>query len=214
MELGGGIGKVMKNFTGPSSGSFAQKSGFTLWFTGLPCSGKSTLAGEVSLELQCRGLSVEILDGDLVRTTLCKGLGFGKVDRDENIARLGWVCSLLNRYGVVAVSATISPYRDAREHLRTSIPKFVEIYVKAPLSVCMGRDVKGMYAKAIAGEISHFTGIDDPYEEPMAPDIVLETDKTNIAECVSAIIEHLEGIGILTLATLEGLHATRKVCGR
>ena len=120
----------------------------------------------------------------MVRTTLCKGLGFSKVDRDENISRLGWVCNLLNSHGVVAIAAVVSPYREARNQLRRTIPRFIEIYVKAPLSVCMDRDVKGLYAKAIAGELSHFTGVDDPYEEPMAPDIIVETHDTNVAQCV------------------------------
>jgi adenylyl-sulfate kinase len=176
-------------------------AGFTLWFTGLPCAGKSTLASEIGVELRKRGHSIEILDGDVVRTTLCKGLGFSKEDRDENISRLGWVCNLLNSHGVVAIAAVVSPYREARNQLRRTIPRFIEIYVKAPPSVCMDRDVKGLYAKAIAGELSHFTGVDDPYEEPMAPDIIVETHDTSVAQCVSLIIKCLETIGTVRLGT-------------
>jgi adenylylsulfate kinase len=180
-------------------------TGFTLWFTGLPCAGKSTLARGIGIELQGRGHLVEILDGDMLRTTLCKNLGFSRQDRDENIARIGWVCNTLNKHGVVAIGAVISPYRDARELLRTSIPRFVEIYVKAPLSVCIGRDIKGMYAKALAGKLSHFTGVDDPYEEPLASEIIVETDASGIAQCVRSIIEYLEKVDML--ARPPDLHA-------
>jgi adenylyl-sulfate kinase len=177
------------------SQSRSPSAGFTLWFTGLPCAGKSTLASEIGVELRNRGHFIEILDGDVVRTTLCKGLGFSKEDRDENISRLGWVCNLLNRHGIVAITAVVSPYREARNQVRKGIPRFIEIYVKAPLSVCKDRDVKGLYAKAMAGELCHFTGVDDPYEEPMAPDIIVETHNTSVAQCVSSIIKHLEAIG-------------------
>ena len=179
------------------SQSPSQSPAFTLWFTGLPCAGKSTLAREIGAELRERGHSIEILDGDVVRRTLCKGLGFSKEDRDENISRLGWVCSLLNRHGIVAITAVVSPYREARNQVRKAIPRFIEIYVKAPLSVCMDRDDKGMYARAMAGEISHFTGVDDPYEEPDAPDIIAETHNTSVPQCVRSIIEHLETIGMI-----------------
>jgi adenylylsulfate kinase len=175
------------------------ESGWTLWFTGLPCSGKSTLARKVGRELQARGNSVEIFDADVLRATLCKGLGFSKADRDENVARIGWVCGTLNTHGVVAVVAAIAPYRDARERLRAIIPRFVEVFVKAPLAVCMERDVKGMYAKAIKGEISNFTGIDDPYEEPLRPDIVVETAKYEIVECVHSILSWLEEASVIQL---------------
>jgi adenylylsulfate kinase len=147
------------------------------------------------------GYPVEVLDGDVVRTSLCKGLGFSREDRDENISRIGWACAVLNKHGVVAISAAVSPYRTARNRLRDVIPRFVEIYVKAPLSVCMQRDVKGMYAKALAGSLPHFTGIDDPYEEPLAPDIVVETHLASISQCVGSIVEHLEKIGILKCAS-------------
>ena len=136
----------------PSSAGSA--GGFTLWFTGLPCAGKTTLAAEVGLELKRRGCRVEVLDADALRTTVCRGLGFDRKDRDENVARIGWICSMLSRHGVVSVAAVVSPYADAREQLRKTIPGFVEIYVKTPLAVCIRRDVKGMYAKAMAGKLS------------------------------------------------------------
>jgi adenylylsulfate kinase len=179
----------------------ATEPGFTLWFTGLPCAGKSTLAREMGFVLLDSGYPVEILDGDVVRTSLCKGLGFSREDRDENISRIGWACALLNKHGVVAISAAVSPYRAARDQLRIDLPRFVEVYVKAPLSVCMQRDVKGMYAKAMAGSLPHFTGIDDPYDEPLAPDIIVETHTASISQCVGSIVEHLEKLGLLTFAS-------------
>jgi adenylylsulfate kinase len=179
----------------PSSAGSA--GGFTLWFTGLPCAGKTTLAAEVGLELKRRGCRVEVLDADALRTTVCRGLGFDRKDRDENVARIGWICSMLSRHGVVSVAAVVSPYADAREQLRKTIPGFVEIYVKTPLSVCIERDVKGMYAKAMAGKLSHFTGIDDPYEEPLHPDIVIETERSSVSECVRSIVEWLEQADLL-----------------
>jgi adenylyl-sulfate kinase len=182
------------NGTPSSTGS---AGGFTLWFTGLPCAGKTTLAAEVGLELKQRGCRVEVLDADALRTTVCRGLGFDRKDRDENVARIGWICSMLSRHGVVSVAAVVSPYADAREQLRKTIPGFVEIYVKTPLSLCIERDVKGMYAKAMAGKLSHFTGIDDPYEEPMHPDIVIETERSSVSECVRSIIEWLEQADLL-----------------
>jgi adenylyl-sulfate kinase len=182
------------NGTLPSAGS---AGGFTLWFTGLPCAGKTTLAAEVGLELRRRGCRVEVLDADALRTTVCKGLGFDRKDRDENVARIGWICSMLSRHGVVSIAAVVSPYADAREQLRKTIPGFVEIYVKTPLSVCIKRDVKGMYAKAMAGKLSHFTGIDDPYEEPLHPEIVIETEKSSVSDCVQSIIEWLERADLL-----------------
>jgi adenylyl-sulfate kinase len=180
-----------------ANGASPPAQGFTLWFTGLPCAGKTTLAAEVGVELQRRGCRVEILDGDTLRTTVCKGLGFDRAARDENVARIGWICGTLSRHGVVAVAAVVSPYREARERLRATIPRFVEVYVRTPLSLCIQRDVKGMYAKAMAGEISHFTGIDDPYEEPLNPEILVETDQSSVPECVRFVIGSLERAGLL-----------------
>ncbi len=170
--------------------------GFTLWFTGLPSSGKSTLAELVAKELERRGREVEVLDGDIVRTNLTKGLGFSKEDRDENIRRIGFVCGLLSKHGVAAISAAISPYRAVRDELRTRIENFVEVYVNTPLEVCIQRDIKGMYKKALAGEMKHFTGIDDPYEPPLNPELVIETEKETAEESAARILAKLEQMGL------------------
>ena len=172
----------------------ALVEGATLWFTGLPCSGKSTLAFRTGEELASRGHRVEVLDADVLRTTICHGLGFSKQDRDENVARIGWICSLLNRQGVTAIAAVVSPYREARARLRSSLPRFVEIYVNAPLAVCMERDVKGLYARASRGEIVHFTGLDDPYEEPLAPEVVVETARLSVDESARHILDALRSL--------------------
>lgn len=172
-----------------------NRRGFTLWFTGLPCSGKSTLAPLVAEELTRRGHGVEILDGDVVRTHLTKGLGFSKEDRDENIRRIGFVCGLLSKHGAVAIGAAISPYREVRDQVRASIPNFVEVYVNTPLEICIQRDVKGMYKKALAGEMKNFTGIDDPYEAPLNPEIMIETQKESPAESAARIVARLEELG-------------------
>jgi adenylyl-sulfate kinase len=166
--------------------------GFTLWFTGLPCSGKSTLARGVEEILLERGMNVEVLDGDEVREHLSKGLGFSKQDRDTNIRRIGYVAKLLSRNGVAAIGAAISPYKDVRNEVRGWHERFVEVYVKAPVDVLKDRDVKGMYKKALAGEIKHFTGVDDPYEAPDNPEVVVETDKESVEESVGKIVRTLE----------------------
>ena len=181
--------------------------GFTLWFTGLSGAGKTTLASRVATELRARGLRVEILDGDEVRTNLSKGLGFSKEDRDTNIRRIGYVCRLLSRNGVVAISAAISPYRDVRREVREAIERdgadFIEIYVKCPLEVLAQRDVKGLYKKALAGEIPNFTGVSDPYEEPLAPEVLVETDRESVETSVARIIAELERRGLVPTATAE-----------
>jgi adenylyl-sulfate kinase len=174
--------------------------GFTLWFTGLPCSGKSTLAEEVQDILRERGVKVELLDGDVVRTNLSKGLGFSKEDRDTNIRRIGFVCDLLTRNDVVAIAAAISPYRGIRDELRAKIGRFVEVYVKAPVEVLAERDVKGMWKKALAGEIKGFTGVDDPYEEPIKPEILIESDKESIEQSVAKIVRTLEVLNYIAPA--------------
>jgi len=166
--------------------------GFTLWFTGLPCSGKSTLARKIEETLLERGVNCEVLDGDEVRENLSKGLTFSKEDRDINIRRIGWVCQLLARNGAIAISAAISPYKATRDEIRSQHERFVEVYVKAPLELLKERDVKGMYKKAIAGEIKNFTGISDPYEEPDNPEIVVETDKESIDESTQKTLRTLE----------------------
>jgi len=171
--------------------------GFTLWFTGLPSSGKSTLARRVEEILLERGLNVEVLDGDEVRENLSKGLGFSKEDRDTNIRRIGFVAKLLSRNGVVAITAAISPYRDVRDEMRRAIGRFVEVYVACPIDVLTERDVKGLYKKALAGEIKHFTGVDDPYEPPTKPEVLVESDKESVDQSVARIIATLEALGYI-----------------
>jgi len=171
--------------------------GFVVWFTGLPGAGKSTLASGLEAVLRRRGLKVEVLDGDVVRTNLSQGLGFSKEDRDTNIRRIGFVCQLLARNGVVAIAAAVSPYRQVRDEVRGQISDFVEVYVKCPLEVLKERDPKGLYAKALRGEIAHFTGISDPYEEPLNPEILLETDKQNEEESLASLVARLEELGYL-----------------
>lgn len=178
--------------------------GLTLWFTGLSGSGKSTLARAVESELLKRNCRLEVLDGDVVRTHLCKGLGFSKSDRDTNVRRIGFVASLLSRNGVVAIVAAISPYRAVRDEVRMMTENFVEVYVNAPLSVCEARDVKGLYAQARAGKIESFTGIDDPYEEPLNPEVVCYTAEESIESSVAKIIAFLESLNyIRSRQTLE-----------
>lgn len=173
------------------------RGGFTVWFTGLPSSGKSTLARMLANELSERGVQVELLDGDATRLTLSKGLGFSKEDRDDNIRRIGFVCRVLSRHGVCAIAAAISPYSAVRDEVRASIPNFIEVYVNAPLEVCIARDPKGLYKKALAGEIAHFTGVDDPYEPPGAPEVVVETDKVPPQACVAGILVKLEQVKLI-----------------
>lgn len=168
-----------------------ETQGVTLWLTGLPCSGKTTVSELVLERLQRAGARVELLDGDTVRQSLSKGLGFNREDRDENIRRIGFVCNLLTRNGVIAIAAAVSPYRAVRDEVRTLIGSFVEIYVNCSLEVCMQRDVKGMYRRAFAGEIAHFTGISDPYEEPLHPDLILYTNKETPEESARKAIDLL-----------------------
>ncbi len=173
--------------------------GFTIWFTGLSGSGKTTLAHLLHEQLKERGITnVEILDGDVVRTNLSKGLGFSKEDRDTNIRRIGFVCHLLTRNGVPNIAAAISPYRAIRDENRAKIGNFVEVYVKCPVETCAERDVKGLYKKAFAGEIKEFTGVSDPYEEPLKPEVLVETHKESPAESVTKIINTLEVLGYIT----------------
>lgn len=171
--------------------------GFTLWFTGLSGAGKSTLARRMEALFRERNLKVEVLDGDVVRTNLSKGLGFSKEDRDTNIRRIGFVCKLLTRNDVIAIAAAISPYREIRDEVRRDIGNFVEIYVRCPLEVLMARDVKGLYKKALAGEITNFTGVSDPYEEPLNPEVVVDTDRETVDESVAKIVATLVALGYL-----------------
>ncbi|HYW74379.1 MAG TPA: adenylyl-sulfate kinase [Pyrinomonadaceae bacterium] len=179
----------------------SRQKGFTLWFTGLSGAGKTTLAQKVLADLEERGLKLEVLDGDEVRTNLSKGLGFSKEDRDTNIRRIGYVSRLLSRNGVGVISAAISPYRDVRDEVRRLIEaegvQFIEVYVKCPIEVLAERDVKGLYKKALAGEIKEFTGVSDPYQEPLSPEITVETDRESIGQSAHKIIRELKRRGLL-----------------
>ncbi len=174
-----------------------SNKGFTIWFTGLSGAGKSTLSEAIEKRLKARGHNVEILDGDIVRTHLSKGLGFSREDRDTNIKRIAFVCSLLSRNGVICISAAIAPYREARQWARQEIGNFVEIYVKCPIEVCRQRDVKGLYKLVDEGKIKGFTGVDDPYEEPEHPELVVETNKETVEESVARIFAKLVELGYL-----------------
>ena len=174
----------------------AQK-GFTLWFTGLSGAGKTTLARLVESHLNGRGLRVEVLDGDVIRTNLSKGLGFSKEDRDTNIRRIGFVCDLLTRNDVIAIAAAISPYKEIRNEVRQQIGSFVEVYVRCPIDVLSGRDVKGLYKRALAGEIKHFTGVDDPYEEPLTAEITVDTNQEAPEASAAKIISRLEELELI-----------------
>lgn len=168
-------------------------TGFTIWFTGLSGAGKSTISALVEQELRARGRKVEVLDGDVVRTHLSKGLSFSKEDRDTNIRRIGWVCQVLTRNDVVAIAAAISPYRCVRDEVREQIDRFVEVYVACPLDQLAERDVKGLYKQALAGQISNFTGVSDPYEPPLAPEVICYSDGRETPEQSAAkVIAKLE----------------------
>ena len=180
-----------------------QKRGFTLWFTGLSGAGKTTIAEIVEHELRERERRVEVLDGDIVRTNLSKGLGFGRDDRNINVLRIGFVANLLTRNGVAVIVSAISPYKEARDQVRRRIVDFVEVFVDAPLEVCAERDVKGLYQKAFAGEIPQFTGVSDPYEPPAAPDLTLKTDEEEPQESARKVIEKLEFFGYLWTPTQD-----------
>lgn len=175
-----------------------HQQGVTLWFTGLSGAGKTTLSQAVAEALRRMGYRLEVLDGDIVRQNLCKGLGFSKSDRDENIRRIGFVAHLLSRNGVIVLVSAISPYQEIRDEVRQRIGNFVEIYVNAPLTVCEARDVKGLYKRARAGEIQGFTGIDDPYESPVNPEVECRTDLESISHSVTKILSKLEELGYLT----------------
>jgi len=177
-----------------------RDGGFTLWFTGLSGAGKSTIAHLVGPQLDARGLVVEYLDGDTVRTQLSKGLGFSKEDRDTNIERIGWVASRLTRQGAAVIAAAISPYEETRRKARAMVEEwgaFVEVHIKASVEECARRDVKGLYEKAFAGEIKGFTGVDDPYEEPADPELVIDTEQHDAEESARLIVEKLEQLGLV-----------------
>lgn len=161
----------------------------TVWLTGLPCSGKTTLGLALTERLLARGWQAEFLDGDVIRHELWRDLGFSKANREDNIRRLGYVASLLARHGIIVVVSAVSPYRAARDQVRNSLTRFIEVYVNAPLAVCEERDVKGMYRKARIGELPGFTGIDDPYEPPLHPEVECRTDLESIEESAAKILE-------------------------
>lgn len=174
------------------------QKGFVLWFTGMSGAGKTTLARKVEQELCDRGMKVEVLDGDVVRTNLSKGLGFSKEDRDTNIRRIGFVAHLLQRNGVAAIASAISPYRLVRQEVRDMVGEdFVEVYVECPVEVLIDRDVKGLYAKALSGEIKNFTGISDPYEAPERAEVVVNSSTESETESLGQIIGALEARGYL-----------------
>jgi adenylylsulfate kinase len=171
--------------------------GFTLWFTGMSGAGKSTISEQVFARLKTAGAKVELLDGDVVRTHLSKGLGFSKEDRDINIRRIGFVCELLTRNGVIAIVAAISPYREVREEVRSRIGNFVEVYVTCPIEVLAERDVKGLYKKALAGEIASFTGVSDPYEPPANPEVTIDSSREPVDESVERVWRKLRAMELI-----------------
>lgn len=181
-----------------------QHQGFTLWFTGMSGAGKSTLSERIVGRLREGGAKVEVLDGDVVRTNLSQGLGFSREDRDTNIRRIGFVAQLLSRNGVIAVVAAISPYRATREEVKNRIPNFVEVFVDAPIEVLAERDVKGLYKKALAGEVGQFTGVSDPYEPPLSPDVVVRSDSESIEESADKIWRELESRGLIWQTVVTG----------
>lgn len=179
------------------------QQGFTLWLTGLSGAGKTTVAVALEKELHERGLLIERLDGDTVREGLTRDLGFSKEDRDKNIERVSFVAKLLSRNRVGVVASFISPYREARDGVRKNTTNFIEVFVNAPLEVCASRDVKGLYAKAMSGELKGFTGVNDPYEAPENPEIVLHTDQETIEQSVGIIVAYLEQHQLIPVPEVE-----------
>ena len=183
-----------------------MSGGFTLWFTGLSGAGKSTLARAVRDELAARGCRVEILDGDEIRTNLSKGLGFSKEDRDTNIRRIGYVARLLSRNGVAVIAAAISPYREVRDEVRRGHEApFVETFVDCPIDELVRRDEKGLYVKALRGEIAHFTGVSDPYEPPPSPDIHVHSNRESVQESLAKILEWLEKSRLIDAPQIQAI---------
>ena len=172
--------------------------GFTLWFTGLSGAGKTTVADILEKRMRDLGAKVEVLDGDVVRTNLSKGLGFSKEDRDTNIKRIGFVAELLSRNGVIAITAAISPYKEVRDYVRSQIDSFVEVYAHCPMETLIERDVKGLYKKALAGEIKNFTGVSDPYEAPVNPEVTFDSSKETPEESADKIWAKLKELGLLS----------------
>jgi len=169
--------------------------GFCVWLTGLSASGKTTLALLLEEELKGRGLAVEVLDGDIIRDNISKGLGYSRQDRNSNLRRIAFMAHLLTRNGVAVIVAAISPYRDVRDEIRVELGDFIEVFLDCPLEVCIARDAKGLYRKALAGELANFTGVSDPYEPPLNPEAVLHTDEEGPEECLGRILRTLEMLG-------------------
>jgi adenylyl-sulfate kinase len=189
--------------------------GFTIWFTGLPCSGKSTISVILEEAIRKERGKIEVLDGDVIRTNLSKGLGFSRQDRETNLMRIAFVCNLLTRNGIPNVAAAISPFENVREQARELIGKgYVEVYTRCPIEACIERDVKGMYKKALAGEIKGFTGVDDPFDEPVDPEVICDTDQETPAESAEKILRYLRSKGFLPAAAGNGqgapAHARQK----
>ena len=186
-----------------------RERGCIVWMTGLPSGGKTTLATMLEAELAGQGRRVERLDGDELRTHLTKDLGFSRADRDENVRRVGWVARLLARHGVIVITALVSPYRSARDEVRASAEDFIEVWVKASLDECIRRDVKGLYKKALAGDLPHFTGVSDPYEPPLHAEVVVETDRATKTEAVATILSALAARGYVDDVTVGRGEARR-----
>jgi adenylyl-sulfate kinase len=182
----------------------ANRTGYTVWLTGLSGAGKTTIAERLETALRARGQAVEVLDGDVVRTNLSKGLGFSKEDRDTNIRRIGFVAKLLSRNGVAVIASAISPYREVRDEVRGEIGNFVEVYVECPIDELVRRDVKGLYEKALRGEIDNFTGVSDPYEAPLAPEVHVRSDRETVEESTDRVLAKLEELGYLPTPAAVG----------
>lgn len=183
-----------------------QQRGVTIWLTGLSGAGKTTICQFLETELRSQGYKIEVLDGDVLRQKLSKGLTFSKEDRDENIRRIGFVANLLTRNNVIVLVSVISPYRAIREEVKKQIGDFIEVYVNAPLEVCEQRDVKGLYKRARAGEIKNFTGIDDLYEIPLEPDVECKTNQESISQSANKILTKLEDLGYTNSLLLPQFH--------
>ncbi len=174
-----------------------KHQGYTIWFTGLPCCGKTTIADQVAVLLRKKGYLVEQLDGDIIRQNFSSDLSFSKKDRDENIKRATFLAKMLSRNNVAVLASFVSPYRKQRRRARKEIKNFVEVYVRCPVKICMKRDVKGMYKKALEGKIQHFTGVDDPYEEPEHPELIVDTDIESVEESVEKVMKKIQELGYL-----------------
>lgn len=182
-----------------------MERGVTIWLTGLSGAGKTTISDLLRKELECRRQPTELLDGDVVRTHLSKGLGFSREDRETNVRRIAFVSKLLTRHGVAVIVAAISPFRHSREEARREVGRFLEVYVKCPIDELVRRDVKGLYARALRGEIANFTGVSDPYEEPENPDVVVETDRETVEASVAKILAALDARGYIAHAPIAEL---------